>query len=91
VIFLFGSCIICAGISFKTLLQKSIDNRFAGRVFAVAGSIGNASIPGAMIIYGFLLEKYDFQGLLLASGLILMPLSIISFMLYKEREDESLT
>ncbi len=90
-IFLFGCCIICAGISFRTLLQKSIDNNFAGRVFAVAGSIGNASIPGAMIIYGFLLEKYDFQGLLLVSGLVLMPLSIISFKLYKERKHESLT
>ena len=90
-IFLFGCSIICAGISFKTLLQKSIDNNFAGRVFAVAGSVGNASIPGAMIIYGFLLEKYDFQGLLMVSGLVLMPLSIISFMLYKERKDESVT
>lgn len=90
-IFLFGCCIICAGISFRTLLQKSIDNNFAGRVFAVAGSIGNASIPGAMIMYGILLEKYDFQGLLMVSGLVLMPLSIISFMLYKERKHESLT
>ena len=91
VIFLFGCCIICAGISFRTLLQKSIDNNFAGRVFAVAGSIGNASIPGAMIIYGILLEKYDFQGLLMVSGLVLMPLSIISFMLYKEIKHESVT
>jgi len=83
-IFLLGCCIICAGISFKTLLQKIIDNRFAGRVFAVAGSVGNAAIPGAMIIYGFLLEKYDFQGLLMVSGLVLLLLSIISFILYKE-------
>ena len=90
-IFLFGCCIICAGISFRTLLQKRIDNNFAGRVFAVAGSIGNASIPGAMIIYGFLLEKYNFQGLLMVSGLVLMPLSIISFMLYKEIKHESVT
>ncbi|MBU2454839.1 MAG: MFS transporter [Proteobacteria bacterium] len=86
-IFLFGCCIICAGISFKTLLQNSIDNKFAGRVFAVAGSVGNASIPGAMILYGFLLEKYDFQGLLLVSGLVLMPLTIVSFMLYKEKKN----
>lgn len=85
-IFLFGCCIICSGISFKTLLQKSIDNSFAGRVFAVAGSVGNASIPGAMILYGFLLEKYAFQGLLLASGLVLMGLSILSFILYKEKK-----
>ncbi|MCP3873264.1 MAG: MFS transporter [Desulfobacteraceae bacterium] len=84
-LFLFGCCIIAASISFKTLLQKSIDNRFAGRVFAVAGSIGNASIPGAMIVYGLLLEKYEFQGVLMISGLILMLLSVLSFMLYKEK------
>ena len=83
-IFLFGCCIICAGISFKTLLQKKVDNSFAGRVFAVVGSVGNASIPGAMIVYGFLLEIYDFQDMLMISGLVLIPLSIISFMLYKE-------
>ncbi|MBU0463907.1 MAG: MFS transporter [Proteobacteria bacterium] len=87
-IFLFGCCIICAGISFKTLLQKSIDNKFAGRVFAVAGSLGNAAIPGAMIVYGVLLEKYDYQALLMISGLVLMALSIISFMLYKEKKDD---
>ena len=83
-IFLFGCCIICAGISFKTLLQKKVDNSFAGRVFAVVGSVGNASIPGAMIVYGFLLEIYDFQDLLMISGLVLIPLSIVSFILYKE-------
>jgi MFS transporter, DHA3 family, macrolide efflux protein len=90
-IFLFGCCIMCAGISFKTLLQKRIDNQFAGRVFAVAGSIGNASIPAAMIIYGFLLEKYDFLKLLMISGLVLMVLSMISFVLYKEKKHESIT
>lgn len=83
-IFLFGCCIICAGISFKTLLQKKVENSFAGRVFAVVGSVGNSSIPGAMIVYGFLMEKYDFQNLLMISGLVLIPLSIISFILYKE-------
>jgi len=83
-IFLFGCCIIGAGISFKTLLQKKVDTSFAGRVFAVVGSVGNASIPGAMMAYGFLLEIYDFQNLLMISGLVLIPLSIISFILYKE-------
>jgi len=85
-IFLFGCCMICAGISFRTLLQKGVDNAFAGRVFAVAGSIGNAAIPGAMIIYGVLLEHYSFQGLLMVSGLVLMLLSMVSFVLYKEKK-----
>jgi MFS family permease len=84
--FLFGCCIISASVSFKTLLQKIIDNAFAGRVFAVAGSVGNGSIPGAMIVYGILLEKHDFQGLLMVSGLVLMVLSLVSFTLYKEEK-----
>jgi MFS family permease len=86
-IFLFGCCIICAGISFKTLLQKKVDNNFAGRVFAVVGSVGNSSIPGAMIVYGFLMEKYEFQDLLMISGLVLIPLSILSFFLYKVMDE----
>ena len=85
-IFLFGCCIICAGVSFRTLLQKRMDNEYAGRVFAVAGAIGNGSIPGAMILYGVLLEHYPFQGLLMVSGLALMPLSIMSFILFKEKK-----
>jgi predicted MFS family arabinose efflux permease len=85
-LFLFGCCIISASVSFKTLLQKKIDNAFAGRVFAVAGSVGNAAIPGAMIIYGILLERYSFKNLLMISGWILILLSMLSFMLYKEKE-----
>ncbi len=90
-IFLFGCCIICAGICFKTLLQKNIDNKFAGRVFAVAGSVGNAAIPGAMIIYGGLLEKYKYPDLLMVSGLLLMALSVICIILYKEKKNDPRT
>ncbi len=83
-LFLLGGCIICAGIAFRSLLQKSIDNNFAGRVFGVAGTVANASIPAAMIIYGFMLEYFSYQGLLMVSGLVLLPLSAFSFLLYKE-------
>lgn len=78
----FGACIIMASVSFKTLLQKRIDNAFAGRVFAVAGSVGNAAIPGAMIIYGLLLDKIDIQPLLMGSGLILILVSSVAMALY---------
>ncbi|MCP4024309.1 MAG: MFS transporter, partial [Desulfobacteraceae bacterium] len=88
-LFLFGGAIICAGISFKTLLQKNVDNHFSGRVFGVVGSVGNASIPLAMIVYGFLLDLYDIHGLLLISGLVLMPVSIFSYMICKEKKDVS--
>ena len=85
-LFLMGCAIILASISFKTLLQKNLDNSYSGRIFALAGSIGNASIPGAMILYGVLLDRFHYQGLLLGSGLVLMVLSLISFVLYKEEQ-----
>ncbi len=87
-LFFMGCALILASVAFKTLLQKNMDNRYSGRVFALAGSLGNATIPGAMIIYGLLLEQFDFQGLLLFTGLLLMLTSLISFMLYKEKRDD---
>lgn len=83
--FSMGCALILASVSFKTLLQKNMDNRYAGRIFALAGSLGNAAIPGAMILYGFLLDQFEFPGLLLFTGLLLMLTSLISFILYKEK------
>ncbi|MCD4744206.1 MAG: MFS transporter [Desulfobacteraceae bacterium] len=80
---LLGGSIILAGVSFKTLLQKNVEIGFSGRVFSIASSIGNSSIPLAMIIFGFLLEFYSFHNLLYVCGLVLLPISIIAYKLYK--------
>ncbi len=88
-LFSMGCALILASVSFKTLLQKNMDNLYSGRVFALAGSLGNASIPGAMILYGLLLDQFDFHDLLLFTGLLLMLTSLISFMLYKEKKDDT--
>ncbi len=82
-LFLLGGSIICAGISFRTMLQMGIDNDFAGRVFAVAGSLGNGSIPLAMISYGMLMEVMPYRLLLMVSGMLLLPLSLYSYMKYR--------
>ncbi|MBU3954230.1 MAG: MFS transporter [Proteobacteria bacterium] len=84
-LFFMGCALALAGVCFRTLLQRGMDNRFSGRIFALAGSLGNASIPGAMIFYGLLLDRFDFHGLLLLTGLLLMLTSLVSFILYKEK------
>lgn len=84
---LLGCSIVLAGVSFKTLLQKNVDNQFTGRVFSIASSIGNSSIPLAMIIFGLLLENYSLCNLLYLSGLVLLPLSIAAYKLYKGFEN----
>ena len=85
---LLGCSIILAGVSFKTLLQKNVDNEYAGRVFSIASSIGNSSIPLAMIIFGFLLEYFKLHNLLYLCGLVMLPLSIIAYKLYKGPNNE---
>ena len=83
VFILIGCFIVSAGTAFKSLLQRRVDQRMTGRVFGVAGSIGNGSIPAAMMIYGFLLDRFSYDHLLLVSGLLLLPLSLISHFIYQ--------
>lgn len=83
VFLLIGSFIILGGTCFKSILQKNIDDNMAGRVFGVVSSVGNGSIPLAMLVYGFLLTYFDFYNLILISGLILLPLSVIFYRKYK--------
>lgn len=83
VFFAFGGFIIIAVTSFRTLVQKSIPNEMAGRVFGVAFSAGDVSIPLAMLIFGFLMDRMDFSHLLLISGISLM---VICLFLYKQAQ-----
>ncbi len=70
--FCYGGFIILAVTSFRTLIQKSIPNHMAGRVFGVAFSAGDVSIPLAMLLFGFLLDRVNLGTLLTVSGTCLM-------------------
>lgn len=83
VFILHGCFIISAATAFKSILQKGVENRLAGRVFGVVNSIGDGSVPAAMMIYAFLLNRFSFNQLLLISGLVLLPLSVISYKIYQ--------
>jgi MFS family permease len=82
--FLFlGSFIILAATCFRTILQKDVANEMAGRVFGAAGTIGDISIPIAMLAYGFLLKLISCSLLLAATGVFLMLLSSIFYLRYR--------
>lgn len=87
--FLWGCAMIRAAVSFKTLLQTYAENEFGGRVFAAASTIGNASIPAAMIVFGLLLEYIEFSSLLPVSGFALAGLGLISFVLFNEGKNDT--
>jgi MFS family permease len=82
--FLFlGSFIILAATCFRTILQKDVANEMAGRVFGAAGTIGDISIPIAMLAYGFLLKLISCSLLLAVTGVFLMLLSAIFYLRYR--------
>jgi MFS family permease len=80
---LLGSFIILAATCFRTILQKNVANEMAGRVFGAAGTIGDISIPIAMLAYGFLLKLISCNLLLAVTGGGLMLLSGIFYRLYR--------
>jgi hypothetical protein len=80
---LLGSFIILAATCFRTILQKDVANEMAGRVFGAAGTIGDISIPIAMLAYGFLLKLISCSLLLAVTGVFLMLLSGIFYLRYR--------
>lgn len=58
-----------AATCFRTILQKNVENEMAGRVFGAAGTIGDISIPIAMLAYGFLLRFITCNWLLATTSL----------------------
>jgi MFS family permease len=88
--FLISAAIILAGTSFQSLIQANTAPAMTGRVFGVVSSVGNCSIPFAMLVYGFLLD-YDRPHLLLGlSGLMIVLVAAGSSLLYGKREAAAL-
>jgi len=77
-----GGAVIFAGTSFRSLIQKQVEDRMMGRVFGFVSSVGNISIPLATLVFGFLLEEVSHTVILAASGLMLLPTSLLCYAAY---------
>ena len=84
-----GGLIIFAGTSFRSLIQKEAREDMLGRVFGFVSSVGNVSIPLAILVSGMLLEYVRPDMLLGGSGLLLMPIALASWRLYAGAEIQS--
>lgn len=84
---LFSSSILLAGTSFQSLIQKNTEPEMIGRVFGVVSSVGNFSIPFAVLVYGFLLEYFNSHLLLSISGFMIILITILSSFLYRKQEE----
>ena len=77
-----GGAIIFAGTSFRTILQKDVDEMMMGRVFGFVSSVGNISIPLATLIFGLAMEYLSLNLILVINGFILLPTSILAYYKY---------
>jgi len=77
-----GSLVIFAGTSFRSLIQKEVPEEMLGRVFGVVSSVGNISIPLAILLSGMLLEYVGPEVLLAVCGMMLLPVALISWKIY---------
>ena len=68
----------------EATVEKQVDDMMMGRVFGFVSSVGNISIPLAILIFGVLLEYISHSVLLAASGFILMPISVLAYYRYTE-------
>jgi MFS family permease len=83
---LVSASIILAATSFQSLIQSDTAPAMIGRVFGVVSSVGNFSIPFAMLVYGFLLEYCNSHLLLSLSGLMIILVTVLSALIYRKRE-----
>lgn len=82
---LVSAAIILAGTSFQSLIQGNTAPEMTGRVFGVVSSVGNFSIPFAMLVYGFLLAYGNTHFILGLSGLMIVLVTILSAWVYRKR------
>ncbi len=82
----FGGFLILAVTAYRTILQKKVPNNMSGRVFGLTFTAGDLSLPLAMLVLGFLLDRFDFAHLLAVSGLGLMIVCIWFFKLIPDSQ-----
>lgn len=82
-----GGLVIIAGTSFRSILQKDVEDVMMGRVFGFVSSVGNISLPVATLVYGFILEYMPQNIILAITGTALLPITL----LFHRRYEQSMT
>lgn len=71
-----GTCVSVASVSWTTVLQRSVPEDMAGRIFSLAASIGNIALPLAYGAAGVLLQAVPLPAVLVTSGLLIITLGL---------------
>ena len=68
VFFLLSASVIVISTNYTVILQQTIDNNMAGRVFGIVGSVGNLTLPVAVLVFGYVLTGESLGIVTIACG-----------------------
>jgi hypothetical protein len=82
VFMLLSAAIIVISTNYQTIVQKDTAADMSGRVFSAMNSLGDSSIPVAMLVMGILLDNLPAYVLIGSYGLIIVLFGILLFCIY---------
>lgn len=86
-----GMAISNASVYWQSILQRSIPQSMAGRIFSLSNMIGNISMPIAFGGFGFLLNRFSMGSLMLVSGFSLLGVIFVLMFVYSEKRENTQT
>lgn len=89
VFLLISLTVIIISTAYQTILQKNVENTMAGRVFGIIGSVGNLTLPVATLVFGFMMDWFRLEKLTGICGAALLALSILLFIVYGRRSENT--
>lgn len=84
IFFSLSSAVVVISTSYRAILQKTVENEMAGRVFGIIDSVGNFSYPVAILVFGFLLDRFKYGQLLIFCGISVAIVSFFLIRFYKQ-------
>lgn len=67
---------VCTNVPIGVILQKSIEESYRGRVFALFETLAMGMMPFGILIYGFLYDYFGAPSVLIGTGIIVISLTL---------------
>ncbi len=83
--FLLSASVIVISTNYTVILQQTIDNAMAGRVFGIVGSVGNFTLPLAVLLFGCILRQETLGIVTIACGAGILAVCGVVALTYKVR------
>lgn len=84
--FLLSGAVIIVSTSYTVLLQSTVDNAMAGRVFGIIGSVGNFTLPVSILVFGYLLNTLSTGAITLFCGAVILLICAALALMYRAKK-----